>query len=93
MNALSLPPALRFNVALAPEAVARFGAAIGAGNDPAAKVEQLARLGKFERLRDYGVRESDLPGIAVSITQRPGNQMNPRPATPDEIEELLRSIH
>ena len=93
MNALTLPPALRFNTALAPEAVARFGAAIGSRNDPAAAVEELARLGNFERLRDYGVRESDLPGIAVSITQRPGNEMNPRPATPAEIEELLRSIY
>lgn len=93
MNALTLPPALRFNMALAPEAVARFGAAIGSGNDPTAKVEQLARLGNFERLRDYGVRESDLPGIAVSTTQRPGNQMNPRPATSGEVEELLKSIY
>ena len=36
MNALSLPPALRFNARLAPEAVARFGEAIG-GDDPAAQ--------------------------------------------------------
>jgi maleylacetate reductase len=93
MNALTLPPALRFNTALAPPAVARFGRAIGSDNDPAATVEALARLGGFERLRDYGVRESDLPGIAVSITQRPGNEMNPRPATPVEIEDLLRSIY
>jgi maleylacetate reductase len=93
MNALTLPPALRFNAALEPGAVARFGAAIGAGNNPAGRVEELARLGNFERLQDYGVRESDLPGIAVSITQRPGNQMNPRPATPAEIEELLQSIY
>ena len=50
MNALALPPALRFNAPVAPEAVARFGAAIGAPDDPAAKVEELARLGGFERL-------------------------------------------
>jgi maleylacetate reductase len=93
MNALTLPPALRFNAALAPEAVRRFGGAIGLEADPAAKVEELARLGGFERLREYGVRESDLPGIAVSTTQRPGNQMNPRPATSDEIEALLRTIY
>ncbi len=93
MNALTLPPALRFNAALAPEAVARFGHAIGSGNNPAAGVEQLAGLGNFGRLRDYGVRESDLPGIALSTTQRPGNEQNPRPATPDEIEELLRQIY
>jgi alcohol dehydrogenase class IV len=93
MNALTLPPALRFNASLAPEAVARFGGAIGSVSNPAAVVEELARLGSFDRLRDYGVRESDLPGIALSTTQRPGNEMNPRPATPAEIEELLRTIY
>jgi maleylacetate reductase len=93
MNALTLPPALRFNAEVAPEAVARFAGAIAAEHNPAGYVEKLARLGKFERLRDYGVRESDLPGIALSTTQRPGNQMNPRPATPAEIEELLHSIY
>jgi maleylacetate reductase len=93
MNALTLPPALRFNAALAPAAVARFGAAIGAENDPAAGVERLARLGGFERLEDYGVRKSDLPGIAASVMQRPGNLTNPRPATKDEIVQLLNSLY
>jgi maleylacetate reductase len=93
MNALTLPAALRFNAVLAPAAVARFGAAIGAEDDPAAGVEKLAQLGNFKRLRDYGVRESDLPGIAISATQRPGNLMNPRAATPSEIEALLASIY
>jgi maleylacetate reductase len=93
MNAVTLPPALRFNAELAPDAVARFGVAIGAEYNPAAYVEKLARLGNFKRLRDYGVRETDLPGIALSTTQRPGNEMNPRAATPAEIEELLRSIY
>ena len=93
MNALTLPPALRFNAELAPDAVERFGHAIGAGDDAAAAVEELARLGSFERLRDYGVEETDLPEIARSTARRPGNELNPRPATPEEIEELLRSIY
>ncbi len=59
MNALALPAALRFNAEAAPGAVARFGDALGT-DDPAARVEQLARLGGFERLRDFGVPESDL---------------------------------
>ena len=93
MNALTLPPALRFNTELAPEAVRRFGAAIGGEADPAAKVEELARLGDFGRLRDFGVPDGDLTALAVSAAQRGGNQMNPRPATPAEIEQLLRSIY
>jgi maleylacetate reductase len=91
MNALALPPALRFNQPHAPEAIARFGAAIGA-EDPAARVEELARLGGFERLRDFGVPEADLPELAEATAARAGNQANPTPATTEEIEALLRSI-
>jgi maleylacetate reductase len=93
MNALSLPPALRFNAMLVPEAVERFGRAIGAEEDPAAKVEELARLGGFERLSQFGVPEDELPAVAAETAERPGNLANPRPATPDEIEGLLRSIY
>jgi maleylacetate reductase len=93
MNALSLPPALRFNEPIVPEAVARFGAAIGAPEDPAGRVVELARLGGFERLADFGIAESELPVVAALAAARPGNQSNPRPATPAEIELLLRSIY
>ena len=40
LNALTLPPALRFNEPVAGEAIARFGAALGT-DDPAARVEEL----------------------------------------------------
>lgn len=91
MNALSLPPALRFNEPAAPEAVARFGRALGTG-DPATRVEELARLGGFSRLRDFGVPESDLPAVAAAAVERAGAKSNPRPASAGEVEELLRSI-
>jgi alcohol dehydrogenase class IV len=93
MNALTLPPALRFNAALAPDPVRRFGEAIGAADDPAAKVEELARLVPFDRLRDFDVPEGELAAVAEAAAARGGNQANPRPATPAEIEELLRSIY
>jgi maleylacetate reductase len=93
MNALSLPLALRFNAGIAPDAVARFGAAIGTPGDPSGMVEALARLGGFERLRDFGVPEGDLPAIAEAAAARPGNRSNPRPATPAEIEQLLREVY
>jgi maleylacetate reductase len=92
MNALCLPPALRFNAALAPGAVGRFAEAIGA-DDPAARVEELARLGGFGRLRDFGVPEGELGEVAREAASRAGNAANPRPATPAEIAELLRSIY
>jgi maleylacetate reductase len=93
MNALALPPALRFNAKLAPDAVARFGAALGAPDDPAGKAADLARLGGFEHLRAFGVPEEDLPAVAEGAALRPGNRNNPRPATPAEIEELLRELY
>lgn len=91
MNALSLPPALRFNEPVAPEALARFGRALDAA-DPAARVEELARLGGFDRLRDFGVPEADLPEVAAVVVERAGAKSNPRPASAAEVEELLRSI-
>ena len=92
MNALALPLALRFNSAVVPEGVARFGTAIGAPDDPAGKVEELARLGGFERLRDFAIPEDGLPAAAEMAAGRMGNKRNPRPATAVEIEELLRTI-
>jgi maleylacetate reductase len=92
MNALTLPAALRFNTPIAPDSVRRFGEALGT-DDPAARVEELARLGGFERLRDFGVPEDELAKVAVAAAGRAGNQANPRPATPSEIGSLLRSIY
>ena len=92
MNALALPLALRFNEEVAPEAVRRFGEALGA-DDPAARVQELARLGGFERLRDFGVPEEDLAEVAAATVERAGAKANPRPATAAQVEELLRSIY
>jgi maleylacetate reductase len=92
MNALCLPPALRFNAEIVPEAVARFGAAIGDADDPADRLVELGRLGGFERLSQFGVPEHELPEVAAGAAARPGNLANPRPATPAEVEALLRSI-
>jgi maleylacetate reductase len=92
MNALALPAALRFNAEVAPEAVARFGEALGT-DDPAGRVEELARLGGFERLRDFGVPEAELFELAAATVERTGAKANPRPASAAEVEELLRSIY
>jgi maleylacetate reductase len=91
MNALCLPPALEFNRALVPVEVERFGEAIG--GDAVERSRELALLGGFERLRDFGVPEADLPAIAEAAAQRGGNLANPRPATADEILALLGSIY
>jgi maleylacetate reductase len=88
MNALCLPAGLRFAAGQAPEAVTRFEVATrGVG------IEGLARLAGFERLRDFGVPESELLDVAEAAAARAGNLNMPRPATPAELEVLLRSIY
>ena len=71
-----------------PEAVGRFEQALGQ-----ATVEELAALGGFGRLGALGVPEDELPAVAVAAAGRHGNQNMPRPASPAEIEQLLRSIY
>ena len=93
LNGICLPPVLRFNAAFAPDAVARFGESVGAPDDPAGRVEALAGLAGPTRLRELGVPEADLPGLAVVAAERGGNLANPKPASPDEIEQLLRDVY
>jgi alcohol dehydrogenase class IV len=91
MNALCLPAALRFNEEAVPDAVARFAGALGT-DDAATRVEELARLGGFGRLRDLNVPEADLDEVAEAVVARRGALENPRPVTAAEVAELLRSI-
>jgi maleylacetate reductase len=90
-NALCLAPALRFNEPVAGEAIARFGEALGA-DDPPGRVEELARLGGFTRLRELGVPEDELSEVAEATVQRAGAKANPRPVSAAEVAELFRSI-
>ncbi|MGH3137126.1 MAG: iron-containing alcohol dehydrogenase family protein [Gaiellaceae bacterium] len=91
MNAICLGPALRFNAKAVPEAIASFGRSLGT-EDPATKVEELASLGGFVRLRDFGVPENELSELAAETAARPGAIANPRPATATDVEKLLRSV-
>ena len=81
MNALCLPPALEYNRDFVP------------ADFPVESARELALLGGFERLRDFGVPEGDLPALGEAAAVRGGNQANPRVATPEEITELYRSIY
>jgi maleylacetate reductase len=91
LNAVCLPPALRFNEPAAAAEIARFGDALGSADAPG-KVEELARLAGYSRLRDLGVPEQELLVVAEATARRAGARANPRPATPVEIAELLRSV-
>jgi maleylacetate reductase len=83
MNAICLPPAMRFNEPVAPQAMTAV---------PVERVEELARLGGFERLRDFGVPEVDLDELGAAAAARPGAQANPRPASASEVADLYRSV-
>jgi maleylacetate reductase len=83
MNAICLPPAMRFNAPVVPDAMTAV---------PVERVRELGRLGGFERLRDYGVPEADLDELGARAASRPGARANPRPASAAEVAELYRSV-
>jgi maleylacetate reductase len=92
LNAICLPAALRFNEPVAPEALRKLADALGT-DDPIGRVEELARLGGFQRLRDLGVPADELDEVAEAAAARAGAKANPRPASPEQIAELLRSLY
>ncbi|MBA2536673.1 MAG: iron-containing alcohol dehydrogenase [Actinobacteria bacterium] len=91
LNAVCLPAALRFNEPVASGPIARFGAAMGAG-DAAERIEELAGLAGFSRLRELGVPRDELDLVAEETVERVGARMNPRRPTASEVAELLRSL-
>jgi maleylacetate reductase len=91
LNAVCLPPALRYNEPVVPEALERFGQAMGT-DDPIGRTVELARLGGHERLRELGVPRDELDEVAEQTAARPAMRLNPRPAGPAEIAGLLRSV-
>jgi maleylacetate reductase len=92
LNAVCLPAALRFNAEAASEPLARFARAIGT-DDAAEGAESLARLAGFRRLRDLGVPPEAPDEVAPHVVARPGARQNPRPASVDEVAQLLRSVY
>jgi maleylacetate reductase len=92
MNAICLPAALRFNASVAADAIRRFGEAIES-NDPANEVQILAALGGFDRLRSFGIPRAELGEVAAATVERAGARANPRPASADEVEQLLNSVY
>jgi maleylacetate reductase len=84
LNALCLPPALRFNAEFVPEALLDGRAA--------ERAEELARLAGFTTLSALGVPEEDLPDLAATAAARAGARANPRPASPDQVLALLTSV-
>jgi maleylacetate reductase len=91
MNAICLPPALRFNAGVADDAIARLAQAMGA-DDAAARAEELAAIELDTRLRDYDIPRDDLGELSAATAERGAAKANPRPASPDEIRELFEAV-
>jgi maleylacetate reductase len=91
VNAICLPPALRFNLPVAGAEIERLGEAMGRP-DAIARVEELARLGGFTLLRHLGVPREELPLVAEAAAGRAGAKANPRPVGPGDVLELLESV-
>jgi len=84
LNAICLPPALRFNADFVPQALL--------GGRAADRAEELARLAGFTTLGALGVPEEDLPELAETAARRPGARANPRPASPEDVLALLSAV-
>jgi maleylacetate reductase len=91
MNAICLPPALRFNAEVAGEQIARLADAMGV-EDPALRTEQLAAIALDTRLRDYDVPRDDLGELSAATAERGAAKANPRAPSVDEIRELFESV-
>ena len=76
LNALCLAPALRFNAEVVPDAIRELARAMGTDDAPS-RVEELARLGGFERLRDLGIPDDELHDVAVQVSERPAARVEP----------------
>ncbi|HVL71764.1 MAG TPA: iron-containing alcohol dehydrogenase [Beijerinckiaceae bacterium] len=93
LNAVLLPPVLRFNAGHVGDKYARLAQAMGLSPDTdlAAWVEDLnARLGLPASLRAMGVPARVIPDIADKAEKDHSTPSNPRPCTAQDYAAMLR---
>jgi 4-hydroxybutyrate dehydrogenase len=94
LNAILLPPVLRFNAAAVPEKIAQLGAALGLGpsEDLADWVERLTRrIGLPTRLRELGLDPARVPELAEEASHEHLSETNPRRATAADYRTILEA--
>jgi 4-hydroxybutyrate dehydrogenase len=95
LNAIFLPPVLRFNRPSIGDKWERLAAAMGlpSGADVADAVAALnARLGLPTTLRAMGVPEQVMPAMAEAATYDHCNPTNPRAAAKDDYLAMLHAV-
>ena len=93
LNAVLLPPVLRFNSGHVGDKYSRLAAAMGLAPDAdlAAFVEALnARLGLPASLRDMGVPAEVVPEMADKAEKDHSTPTNPRPVTARDYAQMMR---
>ena len=94
LNAILLPPVLRFNAPAAPEKIERLNVAlrVAPGEDLADWIEQLTRrIGLPTTLRELGLDAGLIPKLAEEASHEHLSETNPRPATAADYRHILEA--
>lgn len=94
LNAILLPPVLRFNAVAVPEKIARLRVALGlaVGEDIADWIEQLTRrIGLPTKLGELGLDPGLIPELAAEASREHLSETNPRAATAADYRRILEA--
>ncbi len=94
LNAILLPPVLRFNAPAVPEKIERLKAALGLGSseDLADWIERLTRrIGLPTRLSELGLNAALIPELAEEASHEHLSETNPRPASAEDYRRILEA--
>lgn len=91
-HAAMLPYVVAFNAPAAPDAMRRIATALRAPSAVAGLLALSEALGTRRSLAELGLRETDIPHVAMATAE--AARSNPRPVTETDVRDLLvRALH